>query len=219
MGVRVTRKSAAERRTDLIEAGLRVIAREGMHGATVRAIVAEAGVPLATFHYVFRSRDEMIGEAYAYVVLPDPDAQDPHVPAEETLPEVIRALMQDWVDRLDARPEFELAIMEIMAYCRRSPALEHLPGEVQHRYVEAVSGLIEAACERTGVEPGLPLEQLATLVLHVSDGVTYHLLRTGDVDAARRFVDEAAPMLAGVMQRRSPPTAAAQSTAAAGAVR
>ena len=156
MGVRVTRKSAAERRTDLIEAGLRVIAREGMHGATVRAIVAEAGVPLATFHYVFRSRDEMIGEAYAYVVLPDPDAQDPHVPAEETLPEVIRALMQDWVDRLDARPEFELAIMEIMAYCRRSPALEHLPGEVQQRYVEAVSGLIEAACERTGVEPGLP---------------------------------------------------------------
>lgn len=215
----MTRKSAAERRKDLIEAGLRVIAREGMHGATVRAIVAEAGVPLATFHYVFHSRDEMIGEAYAYVVLPDPDAQEPHVPADATLPEVIRALLHDWVDRLAARPEFELAIMEIMAYCRRLPELEHLPGEVQDRYVEAVSGLIEAACERTGIAPTRALSEIATLVLHVSDGVTYHLLRTGDADAARRFVDEAAPMLAAAMQRSAPPTAAEQSAAAAGAVR
>lgn len=196
----MTRKPAAERRKDLIEAGLKVIAREGMHGATVRAIVAEAGVPLATFHYVFHSRDEMIGEAYAYVVLPDADAQEPPVPASATLHEVVRALFHDWVDRLAARPEFELAIMEIMAYCRRSPELEHLPAEVQQRYVEAVSGLIAAACERTGVQPARPLEEIATLVLHISDGVTYHLLRTGDEDAARRFVDEAAPMLTAAIE-------------------
>jgi len=37
----VARMSALERRGQLIEAGLRVIAREGMHGATVRAIVAD----------------------------------------------------------------------------------------------------------------------------------------------------------------------------------
>lgn len=209
----MTRKSAAERRKDLVEAGLRVIAREGMHGATVRAIVAEAGVPLATFHYVFHSRDEMIGEAYAYVVLPDPDAQEPHVPASATLLEVIRALVHDWVDRFAARPEFELAIMEIMAYCRRSPKLEHLPGEVQSRYVEAISGLVATVCERTGVEPARPLEEIATLVLHVTDGVTYHLLRTGDAAAARRYVDEAAPMLTAAMQHSATTVVEAQSAA------
>ncbi len=208
-----------ERRGELIEAGLRVIAREGMHGATVRAIVAEAGVPLATFHYVFDSRDEMIGEAYAYVVLPDPEAQELQVPGDATLSEVIRVLVHDWVDRLASRPEYELAIMEIMAYCRRSPELQHLPGEVQRRYVDAVSGLVATVCERTGVEPVRPLEELATLVLHVSDGVTYHLLRTGDADAARRFVDEAAPMLSAAILGGTAPRAALWRAASNGAAR
>src|SRR5690606_36680123 len=74
VGGRVARTSAVERRGQLIEAGLRVIAREGMHGATVRAIVAEADVPLATFHYVFASREEMIGEAYAYIAVQSDDS-------------------------------------------------------------------------------------------------------------------------------------------------
>ncbi|WP_347756361.1 TetR family transcriptional regulator [Agrococcus sp. ProA11] len=213
----MARKAAAERRRDLIEAGLRVIAREGIHGATVRAIVAEAGVPLATFHYVFHSRDEMIGEAYAYVVLPDPDAQEPRLPANATLVEVIRALMEEWIEQLVARPEYELAIMEIMAYCRRSPELEHLPGTVQRRYVEAVSGLLAMVCERTGVESARPLEELATLVLHVSDGVTYHLLRTGDADAARRYIDDAAPMLAAAIGHGATVSLAAQPGADDGA--
>ena len=61
-GARVTRIPAAERRSALIEAALRVVARNGLAQATTRAIVAEAGMSLASFHYVFDSRDELIDE-------------------------------------------------------------------------------------------------------------------------------------------------------------
>ena len=194
--MRVTRKPAEERRRDLVEAGLRVIAREGMHGATVRAIVAEAGVPLATFHYVFDSRDQMIGEAYAFVVLPRVGELPTPLSADASPVEAVRGVLHDWVDRFAEHPEYELAVMEIMAYCTRTPALAHLPGEVQAGYVEIVSAAILAMCEQLDVEPQRQLEELSQLVLHVTDGLTYCLLRTGDADASRRFVDVAAPMLA-----------------------
>lgn len=191
----MARKPAEERRKDLVEAGLRVIAREGMHGATVRAIVAEADVPLATFHYVFESRDEMIGEAYGYVVLPRPGEAAMPFASDATPLDAVRGVLHDWVDRFAEHPEYELAVMEIMAYCMRTPSLAHLPAAVQARYEEFVSTLISMICEQLGVAPLRPLEELSQLVLHVTDGLTYCMLRTGDAESARRFVEIAAPML------------------------
>lgn len=190
------RKSARERRAELIEAGLRVIAREGMQGATVRAIVAEAGVPLATFHYVFDSRDEMIGEAYAYVTMPSVERQQLALEPGAAPVDAVRAVLHDWIDRVAEHPDYELAIMEIMAHCTRTPSLAHLPAAVQTRYVEIVSHLIDALCAQLGIEPATPREELSQLVLHVTDGLTYCMLRTGDAEASHRFVDVAAPMLA-----------------------
>lgn len=210
----MARKSAGERRRELVEAGLRVIAREGMHGATVRAIVAEAGLPLATFHYVFDSRDEMIGEAYAYVVLPELAPQELRLPSGRTLVDAVREVLQDWVDRFLAHAEYELAVMEIMAHCKRTPALAHLPGQVQERYVEHVSALVEAICARSGVRLARPLDEIATMVLHVTDGLTYHLLRTGDEAAARRYIAEATPMLADAMLHEAAPGGTAPASTA-----
>ena len=64
----MARVSSADRRAALVRAALRVIDRDGVHGATTRAIVAEAEMSLASFHYVFQSRDEMIRELIAFVV-------------------------------------------------------------------------------------------------------------------------------------------------------
>lgn len=191
----MTRKPASVRRQDLVEAGLRVIAREGMHGATVRAIVAEAGVPLATFHYVFASRDEMIGEAYAYIAeVPGTGAA---LPDDATVRDVVRASFLRWFERFLEHPEYELAIMEIMAYCSRTPSLSHLPGEVQAHYLDAVGELLEHVREQLGVTaPAMPTREAASLVLHATDGLTYAWLRTRDSEAALRWIDGVVPMLA-----------------------
>lgn len=50
----------SRRRGLLLEAGVRVIARSGVAAATTRAIVAEAGMPLASFHYAFVSHEEFL---------------------------------------------------------------------------------------------------------------------------------------------------------------
>lgn len=49
-------------KTDIIEAGLRVMFRKGYHGAGVRDVVADAGVPQGSFTNHFRSKEAFAGE-------------------------------------------------------------------------------------------------------------------------------------------------------------
>ena len=45
--------SSVERRLEIVQAALRVIADVGVQGATTRVVVAEAGMSLTSFHYAF----------------------------------------------------------------------------------------------------------------------------------------------------------------------
>lgn len=52
----------ASLKPDILQAGLRVMFRKGFHGAGVRDVVAEAGVPQGSFTNHFRSKEAFAGE-------------------------------------------------------------------------------------------------------------------------------------------------------------
>ncbi|MET7927586.1 TetR family transcriptional regulator [Streptomyces sp. NPDC005349] len=56
---------AATRREQLIEAAVRVIAREGADGATTRKIADEAKAPLASLHYCFQNKENLLLAVFA----------------------------------------------------------------------------------------------------------------------------------------------------------
>jgi DNA-binding transcriptional regulator YbjK len=58
------RRRGVKRRTEILEATLRLLAREGAAPLTMRAVAAEANVPLTATTYYFESKDELILEAW-----------------------------------------------------------------------------------------------------------------------------------------------------------
>ena len=62
------RLSIDDRRRSLMEATLTCVARHGLHGATVRRITEEAGVTVGLVRHYFGNKDDMIRNAYAYLV-------------------------------------------------------------------------------------------------------------------------------------------------------
>ncbi len=56
------------RRAALLEATLDCLAEEGMGGASVRRIADRAGVSAGLIRHYFSSKDEMVHEAYAYLM-------------------------------------------------------------------------------------------------------------------------------------------------------
>ncbi|QSP94075.1 TetR family transcriptional regulator [Marinobacter salinisoli] len=63
-GRKVARAKSAARRKAILEATLRLAAREGIRGVKHRSVAREAGVPLAATTYYFRDINELISDAF-----------------------------------------------------------------------------------------------------------------------------------------------------------
>ncbi len=63
-GRRASRAKSEQRRRDILEATLRIAARDGIRGIKHRPVAREAGVPLASTTYYFRDIDELISDAF-----------------------------------------------------------------------------------------------------------------------------------------------------------
>lgn len=196
----MARMSAADRRSALIEAALRVVSREGLAQATTRAIVAEAGMSLASFHYAFESRDELVDELIGTVVARERKAVAPEelvAAAGEgaTLAELVEAGLLRYFEHLRADPEHEQAMLELTQYALRSPERHPLAVAQYERYAELVVEALEAAAELTGARWRLPVEHVARVLVAFTDGLTITWLVDRDDAAAARVVAAAADAL------------------------
>lgn len=120
----------SERRRELGDAGIRVLAREGARGLTHRAVDAEAAVPAGTTSNYFRSREallrglvERIGERLA----PDPEL---HAGLASRPPgrELFADYTRDIVARLTRERDVTLALFELRIDAARRPEVAELLG-------------------------------------------------------------------------------------------
>lgn len=71
---RARRREGQRRRQQIIEATLRLIAREGVRAVRHRAVAAEAAVPLAATTYYFRDIGQLLRDSFAHFAVERADA-------------------------------------------------------------------------------------------------------------------------------------------------
>lgn len=196
----MARLSSAQRRVELVHAALRVIERDGVHSATTRAIVAEAGMPLASFHYAFRSRDEMIRELIAFVVEHEGLAAEGSLRPGTDIRGTVRAGLQAYFDFVVADPNREQAMFELFHYALRTEELVDLPSLQYERYHRTATGVLEAGAAQTGIAWSIPVADLARLLVTLTDGLTLAWLADRDDAAAARTMDFAADTISAFAQ-------------------
>src|SRR6188472_4141629 len=91
----MARVSAEERRRQLVAAAFRVIGRDGFAGVTTRCVCAEAGAPLAAFHYCFASKQELLTELTTQTMDALLSAQH-ETPLRETVEATLRAALRHY---------------------------------------------------------------------------------------------------------------------------
>jgi AcrR family transcriptional regulator len=117
--------SNPSRRTELADAGLRVLAAAGARGLTHRAVDAEAGVPTGTASNYFRSRDALLGALGDRIferLTPAAERLDP-LAAEPPSVDLVAAYVRDIVDRVLGAPELTIALLELRLEATRRPSL------------------------------------------------------------------------------------------------
>src|SRR5690606_16921917 len=151
----------ADRRAALIDAALAVIGTRGVHAATTRAIVAEAGMPLASFHYAFRSRDELMRELIEAVVEHESSAVFGALQAGSDIRSTVRDGLRGYFDHLRADPAREQAMFELQQVSLRTPGFEDLAREQYATYHRVAAEILEVGAASASVAWRVPIADVA----------------------------------------------------------
>lgn len=190
----MTRTPVAARRAGLLAAAMRVIAERGLAAASTRAIVAEAGMSLASFHYAFGSRDELLDTLIAEVVSREETAVLPAELEGRSLEELLEAGLSGYLDHLRAEPANEQAMLELTQFALRTRPL--MAREQYAQYTRIAEASLELAARHSGRRWTLPVPDIARMLLAMTDGLTLAWLVDRDDAAASRLVRTAARAIA-----------------------
>ena len=186
---------ASERRAQLVVAARAVLCRDGVVGTTLRAVAAEAGVPLGTLHYVFPTKEQRI-TAVVEDIRDEVSAVFQSAEVDAGLEHAIRHGVENYWQRLVlSQPELALMRHEVFVYALRTPGLERLGRWQIEGYARIVAGWCEAAAHNAGETCAVPFETLGRALVGSVIGVVLHYLSDHDSDRSGRDLQATLEML------------------------
>jgi AcrR family transcriptional regulator len=197
------RLSVAERRRLAIEATLRVIASEGVESATTRRIADEAGVPQSGLFYAFDNRDELLAAVAEFGINQELEALTERVRMLETestpagLPaeSVLRAGFEAFAGDVAGNATREHALISLGLYARRTPGLETLAEYLYTNYAQLVVRMLREGARLGSFRWAVAEEEIAPVVIALTDGMTLGYVMTADEPAMKHTVDAAVRVL------------------------
>lgn len=188
---------ATVRRGQIIEAATAVIAREGVAGASTRAIAREAEIPLATLHYVFATKDDVLAGVLEMLLDKAKQAIDQSVhrvsvaspDAGGDLAHVVYRLVHAYWDETQRDLGAQRVQYELTLHALRTPQAGNVGRALYDYYLDATEGLFREVCERTGETVHASARDLAHLLVCGIDGILLHSLIVADHEQARRSLD------------------------------
>ncbi|MEL4357805.1 MULTISPECIES: TetR/AcrR family transcriptional regulator [unclassified Luteococcus] len=167
----MTRMSLAERRQKLITAALTVIEEQGLASATTRAIAAQAGMPLASFHYAFESHQALLREAMGALDEAELARLEALEVRGDSTHEVLLGLLDQHLHDVVAQRGTQLSLWELADQALRTPGLEDVPAGWRAKRVALLATKLADQPDPEG---------LAEALLMLADGVTMRYLMTAD---------------------------------------
>ncbi len=176
------RRSVDERRTQLIDAAVAILAEEGLARATTRNITDRAGLALGAFHYAFASKDELLAAVMERIARATEDALEQALatPGDES---AVARLLDGFWRFIDAEPQMQLAKAELTVHALRDPAMRPLAEAQYERYSTAIERLLARAPELAAAPSAC--ESMARYLVATLDGLVMQRLIQGDPVAAR----------------------------------
>jgi AcrR family transcriptional regulator len=167
------RPASTARRTEIIAAAIRVIARDGIRACTVSALESATGFARGHFTYHFNSKEEIIGLAFATVGADWATHQVEATTggrAAERLERQIRAAAR-WGQQ---RPEYFRCMMNFRVEMMRDPSAFPRAPQVRAQFLEAAATTIRQGIAEGDFRAELDPAWEARVLFAVVDGFLMH---------------------------------------------
>lgn len=187
----MARMGAELRRQDFVKATVKVIAEHGVTNATTRRIAAAAGCPLASLHYVFRTKDELFYAVYeSLFTLPQQSLE--RVPAGTTPSETAAEMLRQVVSWFSTHPDLARAQSELFFWTIRNQP--EMATRIYSVGVEATEQALERAIGNQ-LDPAALKATSRTLIL-LFDGLLVAWTAHGDLERLKADTETACQSLA-----------------------
>jgi AcrR family transcriptional regulator len=166
-----------QRRRSLVLAAYQLIAEGGFERLRTRDIAARAGVNIATLHYYFARKEDLIQSVVEYLLQQFMTAYLPGSPFEMRTPlEQIRGELAEMQYLVQEKPEMFIVLNELILRSLHDPAIHQMItwlDEGWHTYLEQVIRAgIEQGLFRADLDPG----SAATWLILLTKGTTLHYM-------------------------------------------
>ena len=193
----MTYVSSAVRRRQIVRAARRVVERDGLAHASLRAVAEEAGIALSTLQHAFSTRDALFGAVvedllFGQSMAPMP-LGSPEQPFDDWLNDLLQAL---WQHVIRQSAESQLGRLEITLYAVRTGLTTEL-ARWQDDRIRVWTGKTAAMA---GWNFRLPVDQVARLVMAVIDGLLIQYLADPDPERVATDLRSAARAVAYVAE-------------------
>jgi AcrR family transcriptional regulator len=177
MTQRLTRKQRQEHtRSRLLESAGRVFARRGLAQASVDEVAADAGFTKGAVYANFGSKEELFLEMLDAKFAQRLEEMDRALSTDEPPEAQARVAGRDFVDSLNLDPEWARLFIEAGLYASRD---EGFRAKLTAHYAAMRGRMAEVLRVRAaagGFDPGVPFDQLATMVFAMANGVAFERL-------------------------------------------
>lgn len=172
----MARVGAELRRQDFVEATVKVIAEHGVANATTRRIAAAAGCPLASLHYVFHTKDDLLYAVYESLFnLPHQALM--HVAGGTTAAETTAEMLRQLVTWFSTNPDVAKAQTELFFW-----AMRNNPEMASRIYAVAIEATEQAMEKAFGTQFDKAfLKATSRLLVHLVDGLIIAWSAHGDL--------------------------------------
>jgi AcrR family transcriptional regulator len=168
----MTRKQRqAHTRERLMESAVRVFSRRGLAHGSIDDVAADAGFTKGAFYANFASKEElflaMLDERFAQRVA----ELDGILAGDEDLDVQVRAGAEDFMRYLKADPEWERLFFEFAAHAGRDADFRVELVARYRRLRERIAELCRRRVEQAGIEPPVPVDDIATMLFAMANGI------------------------------------------------
>lgn len=178
--------NATDRRAVIIDAAVRVLAREGIADTTTRKIAAEASVNQAMISYYFGCKDGLLYAVLQEMMRRTEEIAHASLPRGRDLAASLGGAIEAFWSHVEQAPQLQIMQYELTLYALRRPDSAWLAKRQYEGYCAIVAALIDAVSSDAGERLGESPEALARFIVGGLDGLILQHISDPDSERARR---------------------------------
>src|SRR5271156_4014185 len=177
-----------KRRAALLHAAFDVVAEAGFEGLRTRAVATRAGVNIATLHYYFPSKQDLI-EGLAQLIgakFVTLHGRPPRPSGLSTL-DRLRQEFSDGRFYLKSHPEMLLALQEFALRGKRDPEVQKSVDQMNAHWRDGIERMVRAGVADGTFREDIPAGEMLSMLMSIFAGTAAS--GAGQIDAIERITE------------------------------